>query len=62
VPLRAFIFLAISAICFVLAFSAKAFYHRLTGEEIPIRRGRFLLLAASIAFLALTIRDLLFAP
>ena len=29
--------------------------HRLTGEEIPIRRGRLMLLAASIAFLALAI-------
>jgi hypothetical protein len=54
--------LAISVICFVLAFTAKAFYHCLTGAEISIRRGRLMLLAASIAFLALAIRDLLFGP
>jgi hypothetical protein len=59
VPLQPLLFLAISAICFVLAFTAEAFYHRLTGEEIPIRTGRLMLIAVSIVFLALAIRDLL---
>jgi hypothetical protein len=35
---------------------------RLTGEEIPIKTGRSMLLAASIVFLALAIRDLLLGP
>ncbi len=61
-PPRALLFLAISAICFVLAFTAEAFYHRLTGEEIPIKTGRSMLLAASIVFLVLAIRDLLLGP
>jgi len=59
VPPRALVFFAISAICLVLAFTAEAFYHRLTGQEIPIRIGRSILLAVSIVFLVLAIIDLL---
>jgi hypothetical protein len=43
----------------VLAFTAEAFYHRLTGQEIPIRIGRSILLAVSVVFLVLAIIDLL---
>ena len=57
VPPGALLFSAISAICFVLAFTAEAFYHRLTAEEIPIRTGRLMLLIVAIVFLALAIRD-----
>ena len=52
----------ISVICLVLAFTAEAFYNRLTGKEIPMRVGRSIFLVASMVFLVLAVRDLLSTP